>query len=317
MTLHIDGESVTKPEEELLSQGDEQDDALWNEVASERNDPPADDAAGVSEDPTDPSEAVDAKSGSDEDSDENKEAAGANSDPPASQASSDDIWANAPPELKAAHEAEVARFETKFKSVTGRLSVQDRLLDALRKGNGSKAQAILDSGDFKTLKEEYGDNLKPLVSAVESLVERQGQIDEAVGQADEARGNAHVDEQLDLYAQAHPDWESFGTDNHFAPWLERQPRHIREAAGRNSHVIVDAAEASDVLTRFKAYKASLAPAPDPEPTRDSQGGERRDRQRHGGRASEVRGGSSVTVTDPDDPDALWDQIARKRDQQRR
>lgn len=309
---------TTEAAGETSETSNEQDDALWNEVASEREDPPADEAAGdANPDPADQKEPVDANAGSDPDSAENKEAAG--DDPPASQASSDDIWADAPPHLKAAHEAAVEALETKFQSVKGRLSVQDRLLDALRKGKGAKAKAILDGDEFKALKQEYGDNLKPLVSAVESLVESQVEMDGAVDAANEELTQTYLDEQASLYKAAHPDWASYAQDDRFAPWLSNQPRHVREAAARNQRDIVDASEASDVLARFKAaHGIGVTPKPPapPPPAEDRSEDERRNRQRDGGRASGVRGGPATTATDPEDPEALWDAIATKRDRQR-
>lgn len=317
MTLQDDGESVTKPEEDTVLPEAKQDDDLWNEVASERGGPPADEAAGTDKDPADPDEDVDAKAGS-PDSAENTEAAGADDgDPPASQASSDDIWANAPPELKAAFEASQKDWETRLGSVKGRLSAQDRFLDALRTGNGKKVKELLGSDAFKALREEYGDNLRPMFSVVETLAESQFAIDEAVTKAGEARADAHVDEQLGLYAKAHPDWESYGSDDRFGPWLAQQPQAIREAAARNQQFIVDAGDASLVLSRFKeAHGIGAAPPPPPPPPPPPSKDDRRDRQREGGRASDVRGGPAATATDPDNDDALWDSLAAKRERQK-
>lgn len=325
-----DGESLTTEQEgETPNATDEQDDALWNEVASERDSP----AGKAAEDEPDPveSETVDAKPGSDEDSGENKEAADAKSDPPASEASSDDIWATASPELKAAREAEQKLWEQRFNSVKGRLSVQDRLLDALRSGSpgsdqggGKKAKAILASDEFKTLKEEYGGesgNLSSLISAVEAMAERQDVIDGAVDQADQARGEVHVDEQLGEYARQHPDWASYGTDERWGPWLAQQPQAVREAAERNQQYIVNAADASLVMRLFKAdHGIGITPKDEPQPSADDtdkgrRGDERRDRQRAGGRASVATGGPASTTADPEDDDQLWNSIAAKKDRQ--
>jgi hypothetical protein len=317
-----DGESVTN-EGEGESPTLEQDDELWDEVASERGDPPADEAAGADEDPAEPDEVADAKAGPDEGSAENEEAAGANSDPPASEASSDDIWANAPPELKAAFDAANKSWETRFNSVKARQSAQDRLLDALRSSGsgqgGKKARALLDDDAFKSFRQEYGENLGPVISILESLADRQDAVDGAVETASQARGEAHVDEQLALYAEAHPDWASYATDDRYDPWLRSQPRHMREAAERNAQYIVDAGEAIDVLSRFKeAMGIGKTPDPTPPPPADENpsGSERRNRQRDGAKGSGFNGGPPTTVTEPQDEDALWASISAKRDRQR-
>ena len=147
-------------------------------------------------------------------------------------------------------------------------------------------------------------------------------MDGTVQSVEDQRARDFVRGQVDLYAKDHPDWQSYGHDDRFDPWLATQPNHIREAAARNSQYIVDAGEASDVLARFKAdhgigVTAPPAPAADPPPGgKGPQRDERRDRQRDGGRASEVRGGPATTSTDPEDPEALWDSIATKRYRQR-
>jgi hypothetical protein len=236
------------------------------------------------------------------------------------------------PEAKARLEKLFQDKDHQLSSVKGRLSVLDRQLEQFRgggqgqrQGGGARGKAklreILESDDFKKEREEYGDQLPTLFKALDELTTTVETIDGTVQTVEDQRTEDFLLSQLEAFAQVHPDWESFANDDRFDPWLRAQPRHVQEAAARNSQFIVDGGEASDVLARFKAaHGIGAAPPPPPPPPppgdKGSSRDERRDRQRQGARGTTFRGGSPVTMTDPEDEDAQWDAIVSKRERQR-
>jgi hypothetical protein len=179
---------------------------------------------------------------------------------PSTEAAPTDIWATADPTYRAAYEAAQRDAEHKLSSEKGRVAALQRQLHGLRQqGGGAQQQEqtpsglkdLLETDDIKRFREEYGEVAAPVLKILEAQQAALDRITGSVKQVDQDRNDAFLNSQLDAYAAEHPDWASFAVDDRFRPWLQRQPRHIQEAATRNAQEIVDAAEASDVLSRFK------------------------------------------------------------------
>jgi len=193
---------------------------------------------------------------------------------PSAEQAPTDIWADAPEALKAAFEAEAARAkaaEHRLASDNGRVAALTRQLDELRRQPAAGGQQqtetppgledLLASDEVKAFETEYPDVAKPILNLLKA---QQTQLDQLQGTAatvEQDRQKVFLNEQLGLYEQDHPDWRQYSSDERWSAWLPTQPRHIREAFNRNVQHIVDAAEASDVLTRFKQHIGAATPAP--------------------------------------------------------
>ena len=199
---------------------------------------------------------------------------------PSADAAPTDIWATAPPELKAAYDAvmdRAAKAEHRFTSENGRVVALSRQLDELRRQPAVKEQQpeappklkdLLESDEIKAFQTEYAEVASPILNLLRA---QQVTIDRLEGTAqhvEQTREAELLQTQARAYIEAHPDYADFANHEGFAPWLETQPRYVQEAARRNAVTIVDAAEASDLLTRFKQHigvGSQAQPAPDPQP----------------------------------------------------
>jgi hypothetical protein len=118
-------------------------------------------------------------------------------------------------------------------------------------------------------------------------------------------------------AEQHPDWQDVTADRGFADWIQSQPRHIQEAVARNATEIVDAAEAADVVGRFKAFRSAQPGAARQETsagngradTGNNRLAGRRQRQLESASAARTRGpGAANGIPEDGDPTQLWKQF---------
>ena len=255
---------------------------LWKEFDQEESgatndDAPDDDAgaiaAAAADEPELEPEPDDALAADDTASDE----PGDDTPGAADAAGEDDPWATATPEQKAAFDAAQAQIEkltSDEASHKGRLRNVQRELNDLRSrvdaatpasdagddaGDGSGAgEDVFTSDNWKSFEGEYPEVSGPIKTLVSDLLSRvtnqQKQLD-AIGND---RLEEAIDEQTALLEEDHPDWQDVTDDEGFEDWLAGEPRHVQQAAVRNADKIVDAAEAADVVGRFKAFRSEGA-----------------------------------------------------------
>ncbi len=241
--------------------------------------------------------------------------------PATTEAAASDIWASAPPELKAAYDqlaAKTAKIETDFKSVNGRVSAyQKRYEDLARAAQPVKKDETADPlKAIEGLKQDYPELAEPLEKALEAI---QGRIDN-LDKAEEGRRVAAqtgletlVDDETKRLEQEHPDWLETLEKNGaaFAAWVEDQPRRIREIAYRNDKAIVDAAGAAEVMTKFKEHlKPVTTPAAGTDTSTKTQTqplNDKRERQLAGTASPTRQGGRPVVSGIPEDgdPEQIW------------
>lgn len=181
----------------------------------------------------------------------------------------DDIWANVAPELKAAFEAAETRArqaEHRAKSDEGRVSRFQRERDELRRQLGAikgaaeheDLEAYLASEEWTKVKTEYGDDLKPIFSALETLAARDKTFQARFGEMDEARAEAQANANAEWLDREVPDMEElFGRDE-FTHWLETQPDGVRAMSDRNWDKLVDPAEVKVLADLFRASLPATA-----------------------------------------------------------
>lgn len=239
-----------------------------------------------------------------------------------------DIWANADPALKAAHEASLraaeeraSRAEQQVRSNNGRLSQAhhelNHLKEQLAKGRDSGAapaegaEAQDEEERYKQLREEYPDVAAPLLDRMAQL---EGTIRGLTKRADEAQLVDLLTSQEEALAEVHPNWTTDVADPRFLHWAQGQPRYVQQGIQRNANGIVDAAEAGDILSRFKA---AISPERDGGSGQDDQLATRRRRQLEAARTVPAKSPTTAAGT-PDDYSSEWrrlSQVERRERQQ--
>ncbi len=310
------------------------DEEIWDEIdAEESGDEPAgDDPAGDELEEAAAAAAADdaeteAKTTDNATGDETPEtdASAAGDEEPA------DIWEGASDEQKAAFEAvqkQVETLEQKDRSSRGRVSTLQRQVNDLTRqfdqtaadkaadgGAGedaNAAEALFKSKQWLDFADEFPEVSGPLASLFETQQKEIDAVKAEQGKQRETEVQDHLDEQVKLLGEEHPDWEDVADSDEFGPWLDDQPRHIQEAAIRNAEGIVDAREAADVIGRFKASRSEGEPSPGPDDTdkggqEDTSLAERRKRQLESSQGARPRGRGTVKSGIPEDGDEeeIW------------
>lgn len=243
-------------------------------------------------------------------------------------AASDDIWANAPPEIRTAHEAAMRDMELRYRSANGRVAALQRQLEqrtapqavpqqqpAGQDQNGQ--QPSEQEARLRALAEDYPDLAGPILGELSELRKQLASVSTAAVSFEQQQTQAFVTQQEQVLTQQHPDWQQVASDERFRGWLDTQPRAVREAFARNEQHIIDGQDAALVIGSFKqavgigAAPANPAPSPAPVPALP----DRRQRQIANGRDA-GRGGPAVATGVPDDFETALDYYLAKPSAQR-
>lgn len=242
---------------------------------------------------------------------------------PAASTLKEDIWANASPELRAAHEAEVTaakKAANDAKAQAGRMRKQAEELQRLSanreadKPGSKKVGDLLDESlaEFPEIRDPVKTAFAPIEKQLEGLAQRAASETEAK----QAEVDDHVRSQREVLEAAHPGWmNEYVTGaraKQFYDWVLDQPRKVRETVFvTNKDDIYDAEAGIEV---FDAFKASLAPPETSAPAND--GGQtqelsaKRVAQLDGTVSPRSPGGPPRVSGIPKegDPDAMWKAI---------
>lgn len=232
------------------------------------------------------------------------DAPGADSNASPQGSATDDPWANAPAELREAHERELRDWNLRFRSANGRVSALQRQVaqfqqqtqqqpaqqqqpqqqrETQQPGAGSTGINLQDP-KFQQLREDFPEVAGPLLDVIADLSSQLGSVSQVAGTFEQQQANAFLAQQESVLAQAHPDWQQAATDDRFGGWLETQPTAIQEAFKRNHDAIVNGQDAALVIGMFKQAVGFSSPqqqqqTPTPAATQDP----RRQRQLAAGR----------------------------------
>ncbi|CAO3403504.1 hypothetical protein [Azospirillum palustre] len=247
------------------------------------------------------------------------------------QGGSDDIWSTASEPQRAAYQAAQQRLQSlehDSRSNRGRVSSLQREVDTLKKQLAASTKAAGSTGqdpdstdaDIRRLQEEYPEVARPVLKELSSLRTQLSQALTRLDQRDSTEAQAQRDQALDREEQAltklHPDWMQVTGNPAFTKWLETQPRYVVEAIQRNGEAIQDAAEAGDIITRFKAHQGVGAATAAPSASGATATGApanlaaRRQRQLESGAAVTSRGAGPAGGP-PDDFDTAFDYYAKR------
>lgn len=185
-------------------------------------------------------------------------------EPPATPASKDnDIWATASPELRAAHEAEMAaarKAANDAKAQAGRMRKQfEELQASADKGADTPSSKTVGDtldqslAEFPEIAKPVKDALAPIAKQLETLTTAE------TNRAAERRQQVveHIRSQQELLDAAHPGWDKEYTSGPkaklFYDWIEDQPKRLRDIAlVTNAEHIFDAQGAIEVFDKFKS-----------------------------------------------------------------
>lgn len=289
-------------------------DAALAEIEDTGTDAPADDAAAQGGDSDQGSDSADRDAAPADTAAVDK--APASNPSPANNPS--DIWANAPAELREAHEKAIRDADLKYRSAAARqAALQRQLAERVQQSGGdaedqAKAANASDKGGLAELREDFPD-LAPLFDQIEALMKGKEDTERVVQTVQQREADAYIEQQEGILSKDHPDWMEAAADERFMGWLESQPTSIKQAMQRNFDKIVDGADAALVISKFKAdmgvqsFGATAAQPAKPDPQE-----QRRQRQLNANRDTRRPGGPATTQGfDPDDFDGVVNALADK------
>lgn len=311
------------------------DEKLWNEMVA------ADQAkAGSTDDEPDKAtdkEADTGKADASADKDAKDTADGKDAGKPAAAAADDDqIWAKAPPELRAARDAELAAIRTELerertnaKRATGsiageqraRKAAEQKLADAVKaaaeKPKPDAEPDPLDDEQWAAFEAEYPELAKGPVGAMRKRMlaaeAKVGKVETDIGGLTSERYVQHLREHLLFVEDKHPDYGKIKGSDEFAAWYEAAPAYVKAGVQRNANEVIDGQEVADILAKFKAEtgwaEKPANPAGDEKPaSQKPPASDKRALQMQSANAPRGRGPAKVTTGPPDDADeeALFD-----------
>ncbi|MCH9001733.1 MAG: hypothetical protein IIC02_04095, partial [Planctomycetes bacterium] len=253
----------------------------------------------------------------------------------------DALWAGASPEQRAAfdtaqsdntslqHQLDSEKGRTKtfrrqLSDVTGQLDkVAAKPPEKEPKDEGASEDGKPDNWD--SLSTEYPEVAGPVGKRLDAIEANQAVIakrDEAAAEDANEKQLSLVTEQTRLLVVEHSDWLEVATTPEFNAWLDDQPRKFRDAALLNAKEIVDAKEAGEIITRFKASRSDqddnpAGPGNDDDKSNDQETvtslAEKRARQLEAAAGTRPKGPGAIIQGIPEDgtDKEIWDGFDKK------
>lgn len=236
-----------------------------------------------------------------------------------------DIWANAPPDLRAAHDAQVKALESApnehaRKSIEGRIVAYTRRLKERNEAAAQKPAAPKEEEAADPLEElaaDYPEIAAPLQKDRARIAEKISRF-ETIEQSRQQAADAEMDQDLmaneQMLEERHPGWEAYLKEYGpaFGAWIVDQPLALRKSFVTNQEAIIDPYSAIETLDAFKSFVASnkepgTAAPNGAQPAQQQRLNPRRAAQLAGS-ASPHTAGSRPTVSgipENGDPEQIW------------
>lgn len=197
----------------------------------------------------------------------------------AAPAAATDIWANATPELRAAHEAELAQRDQKYRSDIGRQAAHQREIQSLRDQLAGRAAtpaaataepaattpSLREAPAMRKAVEDYPEVVGPILDAFEPVIAENQRLSREMSVLTEDRRAVVQSAQETALTAAHPDWRAACGSKDFSDWLEAQPASIKKIVAENGESVVNAEDAIAMVGNFKAHWHLTHPKPIPQP----------------------------------------------------
>lgn len=229
-----------------------------------------------------------------------------------------DPWKDAPPELREAHERDLAEIRTRAEQAeitarrhSGRLSKQELELQALRakdapKGDASGAAEAAKTRDERMakLREEFPEIADPILAELHAKDERLARVESVLSDQAKAHSDSILDEQASILSKAQPGWEADIKDNpKFVEWAVAQPEYIKGVIRENARTIVSGDDVADVIERYRRDTT------DPEAARAEA---RRQEQLDAARGTDVRNPARPTPKGDGTVEQDWSDLTEQR-----
>lgn len=209
-------------------------------------------------------------------------------------AAAKDIWADAPAELRAAHEEALNKADQKYRSDIGRQAAHQRLIKSLEDENKALREAakpaataepadtkpvpLRERPDIKKMLEDYPEVAEPMVQQMEALQQQMESHSRDISSWTESRREEFYASQERALETAHPDWKAQTNRPEFVEWLNTRPQAVKDMIVKNGKNIVNADDAISVIADFKLHHPpkpqptpqadpKVEPTPDPAPTK--------------------------------------------------
>jgi hypothetical protein len=191
-------------------------------------------------------------------------------DEPAAEATEPtvDIWVDATPEQKAAHEAALEGAH-KWQSDQGRQIADRTKIAALEKqiaetpadagDDAVSTESVFGGEDWKTVSEELPELAAPLQRLFQSNEAKSAALEKELAAFSDERRTQVYDTQFNIALDAHPDLVAVTNDPAFVEWAGGQPAFVQQMIGRNAENIIDGAESAHVVGLFKLSDRYTAP----------------------------------------------------------
>ncbi|MEQ1888646.1 MAG: hypothetical protein ABL951_05630 [Alphaproteobacteria bacterium] len=187
----------------------------------------------------------------------------------------DDIWADAPAELRAAYEGQIER--------NRRDQIELQRLKAARAEPAAPPAKRELPPEVKKYSEEYPEMAGPTAMMLAPTAEAVERIEARLREIDQERYIGHVTAQEAALRADHPDFDQIKASKEFDDWLIAQPAEFRQIAINNSPNIVNSVSASKLVALFKAETRA------PEPPAQTQPSLKRQKQLESASVPRVRG----------------------------
>jgi hypothetical protein len=198
---------------------------------------------------------------------------GAAEQPAARREEAPDIWANAPPDLKAAHDGQVkalesAQTEHARRSIEGRIASYTRRLQERNAAAKAAAPAPTEEAadTFAELAAEFPEIATPIIKDRQVINEKLSKF-EAIEKSRQEAADQQMDAELmaneRMLEEKHPGWDKYLHEHGpaFGAWIVDQPFAIRQAFVTNQEAIIDPYAAIETLNAFKTFVAQNTQPP--------------------------------------------------------
>lgn len=250
-------------------------------------------------------------------------------------ANPDDVWSSVPETARAAYQAAVQQkqaLEHALRSAHGRAVRFQQEAESLRSKTkaaetvkpAAQTESRQNQGevdpDLDVLRKDYPDIARPVERVFKSLREENEALRTRLQKLDEKAAEEELARQGQALIERHPDYIEVTDDPRFASWASKQPPYVIEALQRNGARIVNADEAADIISRYKAF-VGVGQQPQQPPRQVAQSqppalSAKRQQQLASAAAPQTRSAPKVSSGIPDDPEAAWNYFTAMTEKRR-
>jgi hypothetical protein len=179
----------------------------------------------------------------------------------ASRETSDDVWKDADPKLREAHERELreaqeraSRAENHARSNGGRLAKAVKEREALQKQLATKAGAEgseANDDEIRQLQTDFPEVANPILKKIDRLTSELEVLTTSAAARAEVEVEAALGDEFKAVIDRHSDLADIVKAPEYADWVKDQPPAIQRIVHENSQAVVSSADVNKVFDDFK------------------------------------------------------------------